>query len=436
MPEIDKRIPPSDIDAERAVLSAMLYSNQTIGSVNLQATDYYEEAHQLLHIAALELYSAGEPVDILTLNAHLKKGGLIADVGGATYIARINSEVATSANITHHAQIVKRAAQARAGIVLARALEEGSYEDFPVAAEVASAELLGLMGGDDGSVSSDLFGILDEVLEEFQREGTDAITTGLPDYDKKLSGGFAPGTLNVIGARPSVGKTALGVGIAYGALCAGSSVGFITMEMTGREVGQRLISMGAGLDLVAIREKTASLEELINAQKRIANYPLYVEDMPSASLAQIRSKATHLKRHRKIDLLVIDYLQLIEGPGESRNERVGAVSRGLKALAKSLHIPIVALAQLSRAVESRADRRPQLSDLRDSGEIEQDCDTVTMIYRPGYYDHMTQDFGNAAFLLLEKHRNGPTGVIETVWMPEVAQYCGISYRQNTAQQPF
>ncbi|TRV71766.1 replicative DNA helicase [Streptomyces sp. 130] len=424
--------PPQDLDAEMSVLGAMLLDGKdTIGSVldcAMQARDYYRPAHETIHAAILDLYARSEPADPITVAAELVKRGQLDKVGGAPYLHQLVQAVPTAANATYYAEIVheravlRRLVRAGGAIAQMGAAGEGDLDDIRSAAE---AQLLDALKGPEQTsgyapVSTDVPGFWDGLEARMRNGGATALTglpTGLEDLDA-LTGGLQPSQLVVIGARPAVGKSTLALDIArHAAIVHGKTVGFFSLEMGRDEITQRLFSAEARVALHHIRSGTVTpedLERLSDHTAAVQDAPLLVDDSADLSLMEIRSRARRIKQQRGLDLLVVDYLQLMGSGGsrkaESRQQEVSEMSRNLKLLAKELKIPVIALSQLNRGSEQRTEKRPVMSDLRESGSIEQDADLVLLLHREDVYDKFSPRAGEAD-LIVAKHRNGPTATI-------------------------
>src|SRR3954471_15679586 len=434
-------VPPQNLEAEESVLGAMMLSPGAIGAVSevLDASDFYRESHAKIYRAALALYAKGEPVDAITLVDELEERGDLDDVGGRVRIHELAALVPASGNAGHYARIVREMATLR-GLINAGSEISRLGWDRPGAA--------GDPGGKAEQVGFDLsqarvtgeFTHIDELLKEgFERitalyeAGADVtgVPSGFRDLDR-LTSGFQPGNLIIIAARPSMGKSALGLCIAANvAVRHNRPVGLFTLEMSKSEVTQRLMCSEAKVESQRLRSGKLAPEDwprLTAACDKLAKPDIYVDDTGSINMMEIRSKARRLKsRHPNLGLLIIDYLQLMSSAGqaESRVQEVSQISRSLKILARDLEVPIVALSQLSRAVEQRTDKRPILSDLRESGSIEQDADLVAFIYRDEYYNDESDQQGLAE-VIVAKHRNGPTDALKLSFLKRYAKFADLA----------
>ena len=434
-------VPPQNLDAEESVLGAMMLSPGAIGAVSevLSAGDFYRESHTKIYRAALALYGRGEPVDAITLVDELDQRGELEDVGGKVRIHELATLVPAAANAAHYARIVRETSTLRslirAGNEIARlGLDRpGETPELVDRAEQIVFELA------QARVSSEFSHIEELLKESFERitqlyeAGVDVtgVPSGFRDVDH-LTSGFQPGNLIVVAARPSMGKSGFGLGVAANlAVRHNVPVAIFTLEMSKAEVTQRLMCGEAKVESQRLRTGKLAQEDwsrLTAACDKLAGAPIYVDDTGSITMMEIRSKARRLKSQEpNLGLIVVDYLQLMTSgsTAENRVQEVSQISRNLKVLARDLDVPIVAMSQLSRAVEQRHDKRPILSDLRESGSIEQDADLVLFIYRDEYYDPDTSDQGLAE-LHLSKHRNGPTGMVKLSFLKRFAKFADLA----------
>src|ERR687896_110283 len=435
-------VPPQNLDAEESVLGAMMLSPGAIGAVSevLDAGDFYRESHAKIYRAALALYARGEPVDAITLADELEEQGELENVGGRVRLAELAALVPTSANAAHYARIVREMATLRglitAGHEVARLGWErpGDTHDLLDQAERVIFELT------QNRVTSEFSHIEELLKESFERitalYEAGAEVTGTPsgfrDLDR-LTSGFQPGNLIVVAARPSMGKSALG-------LCVAANLGvrfempvaLFTLEMSKAEVTQRLMCSEAKVESQRLRTGKLAAEDwprLTAACDKLAKAPIFVDDTGSLTMMEIRSKARRLKsRHPDVGLILVDYLQLMTSgaTAENRVQEVSQVSRSLKVLARDLDVPIIAMSQLSRAVEQRHDKRPILSDLRESGSIEQDADIVAFIYRDEYYNPDDSPDQGLAEVIVAKHRNGPPDTVKLSFLKRYAKFADLA----------
>ena len=434
-------VPPQNLEAEESVLGAMMLSPGAIGAVSdvLSATDFYRESHAKIYKAALTLYGQGEPVDAITLVDALEQRGELEDVGGKVRIHELAALVPAAANAAHYARIVREMATLRglirAGNEIARLGIDrpGDTVDLVDRAEQVVFDLA------QARVSGDFTHIEDLLKDSFERitalyeQGADVtgIASGFREIDH-LTSGFQAGNLIILAARPSMGKSGLALNIAANLGVRGETpVALFTLEMSKSEVTQRLMCSEAKVDSQRLRTGKLTADDwprLTAACDRLSKAPIYVDDTGSVTMMEIRSKARRLKmREPGLGLIIVDYLQLMTSGAsvENRVQEVSAISRSLKVLARDLDVPVLALSQLSRAVEQRHDKRPILSDLRESGSLEQDADLVWFIYRDEYYDAESDQQGLAE-VHLAKHRNGPTGMVKLSFLKRFAKFADLA----------
>ena len=441
-------VAPHSLEAEQSVLGAILLSERALYALvieeGLKPEHFYRERHGAIYAAMLALYRESEPVDVLTVTEQLRGQGRLEEVGGAGAVDALTGGVPTAANARQYARIVRERALMRRLLTTTYSIQESVRErsahprDLVEQAERAMLEV----AHDDRqkdfrSVEEVLHDELDK-LHRLSVEGT-ALTgtpSGFKDLDE-ITGGFQPGNLVVIAARPSMGKSALVTNIAENAaLEHGRPVALFSLEMSESELAQRFVASQAkikGDDLRKGRVAEHKWPKILEASQRLARAPLFVDDSSDIGILEIRAKARRLHQQHGLGLVIVDYLQLMRADGqiESRVQQVGEMSRGLKILARELEVPVIALSQLSRAVEQRHDKRPILSDLRESGQIEQDSDLVMFIYREEYYDKETERQG-LADLIIAKHRNGGLGDVELTFAkeyPRFLNYAGDRYLQ-------
>ena len=418
-----ERTPPQDLIAEQGVLGGMLLSKDAIADVVeiIRERDFYRPAHELIYDAIVDLYGRGEPVDPVTVSAELTKRGDIARAGGAPYLHTLISSVPTAANAGYYAKIVRerailrRLVEAGTKIVQLGYSTEGEVDD---AVDQAQAEVYSVTerraNEDYVQLSTLLPAALDEIEKISQGVMGEGVKTGFKELDS-LTNGLHPGNMIVLAARPAVGKSTLGLDIArYASIHKGDTSVIFSLEMSRSEITMRMLSAEARVALNNIRAGTLNDEEWARLARRmgeISEAPLFIDDSPNLSLMEIRAKARRLKQRHDLKLIVIDYLQLMTSGKrvENRQQEVSEFSRQLKLLAKELNVPIIAISQLNRSPEQRSDKKPLLSDLRESGSIEQDADVVILLHRDDLYDN--QNRSGEADLIVAKHRNGPTRTI-------------------------
>ena len=435
------RIPPNDTEAEEAVLTSMLFDREAISTAHeiLKGDDFYRPDYQAIYETMLELFSRSVPVDVVTLSDKLSEKGMLAQVGGRERVVALAASFYTSANIRHHAQIVWEKALLRKLIKAATLIANSGYEGKDEAAAILERAEKSIFDISQGATTRD-FSHIDEVLisamnrleELYGSQGNvTGVETGFLDFDKKTAG-LQPGDLILIGARPSMGKTVFLLNIAqHAAVNRGVPTAFFSLEMSKEQLGNRLLSAQSGVD--AQRLRTGALmdedwDRLSMSISPLSKAPLFIDDTPGISVSEMRAKCRRLKIEKNLGLVVVDYLQLMSASAQSRPEsrqlEISEISRSLKGLAKELSVPMLVAAQLSRAVESRKDHRPLLSDLRESGAIEQDADVVAFLFREEYYNPDTLK-KNHAEVIIAKQRNGPTGTVELTFLGGLTKFVNM-----------
>ena len=417
-----ERTPPQDLVAEQGVLGGMLLSKDAIADVVeiIRDRDFYRPAHELIYDAILDLYGRGEPADPVTVAAELTKRGEIARAGGAPYLHTLISSVPTAANASYYARIVadhaimRRLVEAGTKIVQLGYSKEGDVDDL---VNNAQSEVYAVTEHRTSEDYIQLSELLPQALDEIEAINSgikgEGIKSGFKDLDN-LTNGFHPGNMIVLAARPAVGKSTLGLDIARAAsIRDGNTSVIFSLEMSRSEITMRMLSAEARVPLNNIRSGNLTDDEWGRLAKRmgeISNAPLFIDDSPNLSLMEIRAKARRLKQRHDLKLIIIDYLQLMTSGKrvENRQQEVSEFSRNLKLLAKELDVPVIAISQLNRSPEQRADKKPMLSDLRESGSIEQDADVVILLHREDLY---SDNRSGEADLHVAKHRNGPTKTI-------------------------
>lgn len=420
------RTPPHDLPAEQSVLGGMLLSKDAVADVVeiLRAGDFYHAKHATIFSTIVDLYGAGEPADPVTVAAALHQGDHLARVGGAAYLHDLMSGVPTAANAGYYARIVSERAVLRRLVVAGTRIVQSAYnpdgrdvDDVVDLAQQAVYEVTERRVSEDFAVLAELLQpTLDEIEAVGGRDGAMAgIPTGFADLDRLLNG-LHPGQMVVVAGRPGLGKSTLGLDFARAAsIRHGLTSAVFSLEMSKIEVVTRLLSAEARVPLHVLRSGQLSDDDWTRLARRmgeISEAPIFVDDTPNMTLMEIRAKARRLRQRHDLKLVVVDYLQLMTSPRrvESRQQEVADLSRGLKLLAKEIECPVVAVSQLNRGPEQRTDKRPQLSDLRESGAIEQDSDVVILLHRDDYYDKESPRAGEAD-IIVAKHRNGPTDTI-------------------------
>ena len=430
------RVPPHQIDAEKSVLGCMLGSSRAVmlAQESLTKDDFYDPAHQEIFDAMMHLTSTSQPVDLVTLQNELTRRGKLEGVGGLDYLLDLSQFVPTTANVGAYIRIIDEKATLRRLIDASGAIAQKAYADEEETSDVlafsekAIYDITMRKGGDQ------LQPIRPVLIETYDRIETlaknrgkiEGVTTGYPDMDRMLTG-MHPGEFILIAARPSMGKTSIGMNIlANAAIRGGAKCAVFSLEMPAEQLVMRMLCSEAQVDMQSVRRGTLSMEDwekLTDAMAPISKAEIYIDATSGISVPELRSKARRLQMEHGLDLVMIDYLQLMSGTGKSgsRQEEVSNISRGLKSLAQELKVPVIALSQLSRAAAGRTDHRPILSDIRDSGAIEQDADVVMFVHRENYYDPETEK-GNIAEIIIAKQRNGPLGTVELIWSAEHTRF--------------
>ena len=434
------RVPPFSLEAEQAVLGAMFLEREAVlvASEYLKEEDFYREAHKIIYKSMLDLEDEGRPVDLVTLTENLRKQGKLDEVGGISYLTGLAESVPTAANVEYYANIVKEKAILRQLIREATGIIKNSYEGGHDAVTILdSAEQSIMRIAQNRSavgftpIKEIISGTYDRLEYLYSNKGVvTGIPTGFKDLDQ-LTSGLQFSDLFIVAARPSMGKTTFALNIAqYVALETKTPVAIFSMEMSREQLIQRMLSSEAAVDGQKLR--TGFLDEedwlrIITAMAKLSEAPIYIDDTPGLTAMDIRAKARRLVQEKGKILIMIDYLQLMDSrrASESRQQEISEISRSLKSLARELNVPVLVLSQLSRAVEQRQDKRPVLSDLRESGAIEQDADVVAFIYRDEYYNPDTEKKG-ITDIIVGKQRNGPTGNIQLAFLKDFVRFRDIS----------
>ncbi len=452
--DFPSRIPPHNLDAERAVLGAVLLEGrECLPRVIelLRPSDFYTEAHRAMYQTMLTLFDRGQPVDLLTLNEELRRGDQLELVGGPAALALLVEQASIAAHLNSYAQIVRDMAALRELIqtstqIIAQAFE--AKEDVQTLVDDAERKIFGLaerrLEGSAlpvGKILKNTFEYIEQLYE--RKEHVTGVATGFQKLDHETSG-FQPSDFIIIAARPSMGKTAFALNIAqYVGVALRGKVLVLSLEMSAQQLVQRMLCSEAKVDSQAVRTGYLSASDwtrLTAAAGRLSEAGIFIDDSPGLTVLEARAKARRMKAEHGLDLLVIDYLQLMRGRAslENRQQEISEISRSLKALAKELNIPVVALSQLSRAVEARAHRdfRPQLSDLRESGALEQDADVILFLYRQSVYkEDIPVEEANVAEVIIGKQRNGPIGSVKVVFLPQYARFENLA-AADRQPQPF
>jgi replicative DNA helicase len=436
------RVPPHNLEAEESLLGAMLLSRDAISAATearVETSDFYKPAHAHIYDAVMALYGVGEPVDPVTVADELRRADLLDLIGGRSALLRLQAETPASANASHYAKIVNELALLRRLIGIAGDIAEMGYDDSGEVSETLDRAESMVFEVAERRVSDSMIGVSDALqhtldqLEQIygQSERITGVPTGYSDLDDLLLG-LQPSTLVVLAARPAAGKTAFALGAAANvAIEARRPVIFFSMEMGTLELTKRLLAAEARVD--ARKLQTGQINEaewtrLSHGVGRLAEAPLFIDDNPHCTVMEMRAKARRMKaRHGDLGLIVVDYLQLMQ-PGkrsENRQVEVAEISRGLKILARELECPVVALSQLNRQLEYRADKRPMLADLRESGSLEQDADVVIFLYRDEIYNPESDQRGTAE-VIVSKHRNGPTGMTRLAFLDHLTKFANMA----------
>ncbi|WP_017588038.1 replicative DNA helicase [Nocardiopsis ganjiahuensis] len=435
-----ERTPPHDIQAEQSVLGGMLLSKDAITQVVeiIRSADFYRPAHQIIYDSVVDLFSRGEPVDAISVNAELTKRGEATRVGGAPYLHTLTEAIPTAANAGYYAKIVSDRAVLRRLVEVGTRIAQigyagdGEVDDLVDHAQAEIYKVAEKRTGEDYVVLGDIMpGALDEIEAIGANDGSmTGVPTGFADFDA-LTNGLHPGQMVIIAARPAVGKSTLALDFARAASIKNEMASvFFSLEMGRNEIVMRLLSAEARVPLHTMRSGLMTDEDWARLARRmgeVASAPLFIDDSPNMSMMEIRAKCRRLKQQHDLKLVIVDYLQLMSSPGrvESRQQEVSEMSRSLKLLAKELEVPVVALSQLNRGPEQRTDKRPQVSDLRESGSIEQDADMVILLYREDVHDKESPRAGEAD-IIVAKHRNGPTADVTVAFQGHYSRFVDMA----------
>ena len=434
-----KRVLPHSVEAEQSVIGSMIMDRDAIMTASevITSEDFYQSQYGVLFDAMLELYNEGKPVDLVTLQERLREKDVPPEISSLEFAKDLLDAVPTSANVRHYATIVQEKSMLRKLIKVNEEIANTCYlakertEDILEETEKKIFDLLQYRStGDFVPIKQVVLNALDKIEKASKNKGTvTGIPTGFIDLDYKTSG-FQPSDLILIAARPSMGKTAFVLNVAQNmAFKEGKTVAIFSLEMSKEQLVNRLFSLESKVDSQALRTGNLTDEDwakLIEGAAVVGKSNLIIDDTPGISIAELRSKCRKFKLEHNLGIIIIDYLQLMRGckRSESRQQEISESSLSLKAVARELNVPVVALSQLSRAVEQRPDHRPMLSDLRESGAIEQDADVVMFLYRDDYYNKDT-DKKNIAEVIIAKQRNGPIGTVELVWLPNYTKFANM-----------
>ena len=434
--EDNTRIPPHSVEAEQSVLGSILLDKDAMISVSetLIPEDFYKEAHRVIYECMLKLYNNQSEIDLITLADELRDQGYLDDIGGIAYITSLSTIVPTTSNIKYYINIVKEKSISRQLISAANdiinlgydsstkvedVLENAEKKIFDISQERTTNDFQPI-----NQVLTETLSMLEKLYEE--KSDVTGLTTGFRDLNKKING-LQRSDLLLIAARPAMGKTAFALNLVQNAALKGdASVAVFSLEMSKEQLVQRMVAAQSSVELKKIKTGTLAANDwprITDGMAVLSGAKIHIDDTPGIKISELRSKCRKLKIEKGLDLVLIDYLQLMEGEGhnESRQQEIAKISRSLKILAKELDCPVVALSQLSRAPEQRADHRPMLSDLRESGSIEQDADIVMFLYRDEYYNPDTER-KNIGEVIVSKNRHGETGTVELVWFGEIQKF--------------
>lgn len=450
---MEERVPPQNIEAEQSVLGAMLIDKEAIAKATeiLSAEDFYREAHRVIFSAMLEIYNKNEAVDMITVTDILRRDNKLEDVGGIAYITSLANVVLTAANVKYHAEIVAEKSVLRQLVKVSTEIAAMGYEandEVGVLLDTAESRILEISNRKKRADFTPISAVLMDSVQNIEKllnnkGGLTGIPTGFNDLDK-LTSGMHPSDFIILAARPSMGKTALALNIVQNvALRAHKRVGgdprsvaFFSLEMSKEQLVNRMLCAEANIDSQRLRigeMKEDDWTHLWDACDVMSKAKIYIDDTAGITVMDMRSRARRLKAEHGLDLIVVDYLQLMQGSGKrntsgDRQQEVSEISRSLKALARELDVPVLALSQLSRGVEARQVKRPMLSDLRESGSLEQDADIVAFLYREDYYNPETEN--KHTELIIAKHRNGPVDTVNLFFHKQFTKFVGFTKRED------
>lgn len=451
MDNLQDRTPPQNVEAEQAVLGAVFLQPEALitASEILMPDDFYRQAHQHIFQAMLELSDQGKAVDVVTIYEALASTGKIEDVGGLPYLTELSGAVPTAANLEYYAHIVEDKALLRRLIRTATQIATDSYareDEVETLMDEAEKNILEVSSRKNVGAFKNIKDVLVKTYDDIEilhnRKGD---ITGIPSGFSALdhmTAGFQRNDLIIVAARPSVGKTAFALNIAQNvATKTDENVAIFSLEMGAEQLVMRMLCAEGNINAQNLRTGSLTADDwqkLTIAMGTLSNSGIYIDDSPGVRVNEIRSKCRRLQQEAGLGMIVIDYLQLISGSGrnggENRQQEVSEISRSLKALARELKIPVIALSQLSRSVESRQDKRPMMSDIRESGSIEQDADIVAFLYRDDYYDHESENDGTIE-IIIAKQRNGPVGTVQLAFVKEYNKFVNLEVRYDDSQVP-
>lgn len=440
------KVPPQSLDAEKSLLGAVLIDEDIIADIAeaVHANDFYDKQHAVIFGGMMRLYEKHKPVDLLTLTEELKRKDELDTVGGSAYLTELTNYVPSAAHATSYAELVASKAVRRRLIKASADISELGFNEDTTTQELLEKAEAELFSVSDQSLKQDLVSLESILTESFDRleelhrnKGQlRGIRTGYRDLDN-MTAGLQRSDLIILAARPAMGKTTLVTNLAYNvATIAKQPVLFFSLEMSKEQLVDRMLSDASGVDSWNIRTGNLSDDDfgkISDAMGEMAEAPIYIDDTPGLSVLEMRTKARRKHHEAPLGLIIVDYLQLLQAAGNHQGNRVqevSEISRGLKLIARELNVPLIALSQLSRSVETRTPPVPQLSDLRESGSIEQDADIVSFIYRPGYYEPDNPEVQNITDLIIAKHRNGPVGKVQLYFHPERLRFMSLDKRHD------
>lgn len=444
------RTPPQNIEAEQAVLGAIFLADEALvtASERLMPEDFYRAAHQRVYQVMLDLAEKGEPVDLVTVTSDLQDRKWLDDIGGVAYLSDLANAVPTAANVEYYSKIVEEKSILRRLIKVATTIAAEGYaseEEVDAILDEAEKTILDVSQRKNTSAFISIKDVLIETydkIEMLQHHKGDitGIPTGFAELDR-MTAGFQRNDLIIVAARPSVGKTAFALNISQNvATRTAENVAIFSLEMGASQLVQRMLCAEGNIDAQRMRTGALNSEDwqkLTMAMGSLAKAGIYIDDTPGIKVNDIRAKCRRLKQEQGLGMIMIDYLQLIQGSGrggENRQQEVSEISRSLKSIARELEVPVIALSQLSRGVESRQDKRPMMSDIRESGSIEQDADIVAFLYRDDYYDKETEN-QNIIEIIIAKQRNGPVGTVELAFVKEYNKFVNLDRRHDERDMP-
>lgn len=431
------RQPPHSREAEESVIGAVLLSEDAVNEVmdRLHPEDFYVPAHQAIFESMRELFDANQPIDAVTVSESLRRGGELDKVGGIPYLTRLVDIVPSTSNVVYYAGIVEEHAKRRELIRAGSLVTDVAFDiDDEIAQVLDRAEQAVLSVAERRSTQAlleigPLFNSVLEHVELLEQRGTEltGLATGFVDLDRKLAG-LQPANLVVVAARPAMGKSSFALNVATNVASQGDPVAVFSLEMSKEEIVQRILSSVGRVDSMKLRSGQLGplWQRVVDAAGKMYKAPIYIDDSPVVTVTDIRAKCRRLKRKKGLSMVVVDYLQLMQASTrENRQQEISEITRNMKNLARELGVPIIAVSQLNRSLEAREDKRPRLSDLRESGSIEQDADVVMFIYRHEYYHPEDQDKRGIAEVIVAKHRAGSTGPVELTFQPEFTRFANL-----------